>query len=414
MENKKAPIILQINILCGAGSTGRIAENIGKLIEENGMKSYICYGFGKSDVPNSIKIGNQFSYYLHNVLSKLFCSQGLFSKFATFLFIQKLKKIEPDIIHLHNIHGNYLNYPLLFKYINKRNIPVVWTLHDTWVFTGKCVHFDFVKCDKWEKRCCHCPILSDYPKSYYFDRTTSNFDKKKRIFSSAKNITLVSPSNWLEKLVKRSFLKNKKIVVIPNGIDINIFRKTKEHTMDASNFIILGIANEWTQSKGLKDFVELSRRLDSCFKIVLIGVSKNQKNELKEERITFVNRSNNYDILVEWYNNADVLVNPTYEDNFPTVNLEAMACGTPVISYNTGGSPESINHETGIVVEKGNINELITVLEKMKNKELIFNGDSCIKNIKDNYISYNKFQEYINLYKKILSDDISDERINQS
>lgn len=393
--------ILQINTVCGIGSTGRIAKDIGQIIEKENMENYIAYGYGKSNLPNTIKIGTKLDYYIHNILARLLGMQGRFSYFATKRFLKKIDKIKPDIIHLHNIHGNYINYKLLFKYINKKDIPMIWTLHDCWPFTGKCAYFDYLQCNKWKNDCKKCKNLYEYPKSY-IDNSKREYINKRKAFTSVKNMIIITPSKWLCENVKNSFLNKYPVKVINNGIDLTKFKYIENDYKDRFNLsdkkVILGVASDWNDRKGLKTFIKLSDMLDDKYRIVLVGVSDEQKEQISQ-KIIKIKRTDGIEELAKLYSMADVFVNPTLEDNFPTTNLEALACGVPVITYKTGGSPEAIDDECGDIVEKDNILELIKSIEKVINKKI--KKEICINKSKK-FNKNDKFLEYIELYKDIL------------
>ncbi len=400
--------ILQINIVCETGSTGRIVKYIDNLMKDEHLESYIAYGYGKTNMPNAIKIGTKLDYYIHNILSRLFCAQGRFSYFATKRFLKKVDKIKPDIIHLHNIHGNYINYKSLFKYIKQKNIPVIWTLHDCWAFTGKCTHYQRINCDKWQTNCKNCKEckknLKEYPKSYLICNSKNEYINKKKSFTGVKNLTIITPSQWLKDEVKKSFLKNYNVKVINNGIDLTDFKPIKSDYreklgIDYNDIIILGVANDWSYKKGLDTFIQLSNILDDKYKIVLLGLDDNQIKKLPN-KIIKISRTQNIEELAKLYSIADIYINPTLEDNFPTTNLEALACGTPVITYNTGGSPESISGNCGKVVEKDNILDLVNSIEKFNFDDNL--SKNCIERAK-NYDKSQKFKEYIDLYFNILN-----------
>lgn len=362
--------IVEINTVCGIGSTGRICTDIAKILEENHHECKIAYGRGI--VPDeykkyAIKIGNKFDVYLHAGLSRIFDNVGFYSKHATKKFIKWLKDYDPDIIHLHNIHGYYINLKILFNYLKKCNKKIIWTLHDCWSFTGHCSHFDYIKCNKWRDCCNHCPQKNEYPKTILFDNSNKNFILKKQLFTGIKNLTIVTPSQWLANLVKQSFLKYYDVKVIYNGIDLNVFKPTPSNFRQKYNienkFVILGVANIWTQRKGLNDFIELSKILDNKFQIVLVGLNQEQLKEIPKN-IIGIEKTNSTIELAQIYSTANVFVNFTYEDNYPSVNLEAQACGTPVITYDTGGSIESVMKEN--IVKQGNIKKV---------KELLINDN---------------------------------------
>jgi glycosyltransferase involved in cell wall biosynthesis len=323
---------------------------------------------------------------------------GLASKKATARFIETIDKLKPDLIGLHNIHGYFLNYPLLFKFIKEKNIPVVWTFHDCWPFTGHCSYFESVDCEKWKTHCEKCPLTRNYPKAL-MDRSYQNFEDKQNAFLGVQDLKIITPSTWLAGLVKHSFLKSYPVEVIHNGVDLKTFKpKAKESKND--DHIILGVANTWDARKGLQDFIELRKILPLEYKIVLIGLSDKQIKHLPKG-IQGIQRTENVEALVDWYNKASVFINPTYVDNFPTTNIEALACGTPVLTYNTGGSPESVDHQTGTVVEKGDIKALSkAVLAMFKNKETI---DACRQRAVEKFNSNERYTDYLRFYEETIN-----------
>ncbi|MFZ7942500.1 glycosyltransferase family 4 protein [Neobacillus sp. 19] len=394
--------VLQINSVCGVGSTGRITTDIDKLLKDQGHESYIAYGRGSAiNCDTAIRIGNDIDNYLHVAKTRVFDEHGLGSVKATEDFIKKIEEVNPDVIHLHNIHGYYINIEILFDYLKSAIKPVVWTLHDCWAFTGHCAYFDYANCNKWETGCHNCPQKQSYPASLFIDNSKSNYKRKKEIFSEVKNMTIITPSKWLSSLVEKSFLKEYPVKLINNGIDLSIFKPTESRIKERYNltdkFIILGVASTWDRRKGLNYFIDLASQLnEDTYRIVLVGISDKQKKILPSN-IVGITRTNDVQELAEIYTSANIFVNPTLEDNFPTTNLESLACGTPVVSFNTGGSPESINDTCGIVVEKGNIDELIKVIEeqRLNNK---FNLSDCVNRSKL-FDKNARYREYINVYK---------------
>lgn len=305
---------------------------------------------------------------MHGVYTRITDKHGFASTIATKKLINWIDKINPDIIHIHCIHGYYLNIQLFFEYLREKNIKIIWTQHDCWAFTGHCAYFDSINCEKWKTGCYDCTQLNTYPASKILDNSKWNWENKKKLFTDL-NITIVTPSEWLADLIKQSFLGNYPIEVIYNGIDTSIFKFTLSKFKDRYNIegkkIILGVASEWTERKGLKDFIKLNNIIDkSKYKIIVVGVNDKQKNKMPKDIIA-INRTNNVKELVEIYSSAYVFLNLTYEDNFPTTNLEALACGIPVITYNTGGSGESINND-GFIVKQGDLSEVIKDIEKIK------------------------------------------------
>ena len=399
--------LLQINSVVNSGSTGRIAEEIGQTAISQGWESYIAYGRNKRlSQSQLIKIGTDWDIKMHGLQTRLFDRHGLGSKSATQIFIKQIEAIKPDIIHLHNIHGYYLNIEVLFNFLASTQIPVLWTLHDCWPFTGHCVHFDFVGCKKWLTQCNNCPQTRTYPASFFLDRSTQNFNLKKELFTGVHNLTLVPVSQWLANLLRQSFLKNLPIQVINNGIDIETFKPVPSNNLRfkfklQSKFIIIGVANIWSEHKGLKDIIELSSKLDANYQIILVGLSKKQIKTLPGN-IIGIERTESVNELAEFYAASDVFINPTWEDNFPTTNIEALACGIPVITYNTGGSIESISKETGIIVEKGNIDDLFEAIRIIKNKGKYYYSKTCTERARMLYNKNDRFKAYFDLYDTIL------------
>jgi len=401
--------LLQISIEVNSGSVGKIAEQIGETVIENGWSSYITYSRNNNTSKSEIiKIGTKFDLYRHGLETRIFDNHCFSSKTATKDLIQTIKALNPDIIHLHHLHGYFINIEVLFNYLRESKIPVVWTFHDCWSFTGHCAYFDFVGCEKWKTECHHCEQKNEYPKSLIFDRSRQNYIDKKRIFNSINNLTIVSVSNWLSDKVKDSFLKNYKCKVIQNGIDLNVFypRKSREAIDELYNtkgkFIILGVASTWEKRKGLEEFIKLYELIDTqLYTIILVGLSESQIQKLPEN-IVGIKRTESVSQLADIYSACDVFLNPTFEDTFPTTNLESVACGTPVITYRTGGSVESVDQTTGIVVDKGDIQGLIKAIDIVKNNGKSFYKINCRTSAEINFNKKVKFNEYLELYKDIL------------
>lgn len=401
--------ILQINAVANSGSTGRIAEEIGQIIQKRGWDSYIAYGRWKCNSnSNLIRIGTFWDIGWHALQTRLFDSHGLFSVRATKTFIRQINRLQPDIIHLHNIHGYYLNYPLLFEYLASSNIPVVWTLHDCWAVTGHCVHFQNVNCNKWKVMCERCPNSHDYPSSWLLDCSKRNYLKKKLLFTSLNNLTIVPVCSWLDNIVEQSFLLNAKREVITNGIDINIFCPTTDYFSLVkqwnllSKFVVLAIASNWNITKGEQDIYYLADKVPEDVVFIMIGLSKDQINTLPKN-IIGLERTEDLSQLVRFYSLANVFINPTYQDTFPTVNIEALACGTPVLTYNTGGCAEAITDEVGIVVDRGDRLSLLSALKKMKSRTEKINSQKCRQRVIEFYDKNDRYLEYIELYNKILN-----------
>lgn len=353
--------LLLTNSVLGFGSTGRIVLDLAKEYEKNGYEVKIAYGRKSNNSADGrkygVRIGGDMDVYFHVLYTRLTDKHGLASKSATKKFIKWAEEYDPDVLWLHNIHDYYINYEMLFDWIKSRpQMEVKWTLHDCWSFTGHCSHFEYIKCNKWESGCKDCPQLDQYPKSKV-DNSYDNYLRKKYAFTGVKNMTLITPSNWLKNLVKKSFLSEYPVEVVYNTIDTNVFKPVlstfKQDYGIKDKKMILGVASTWNDRKGLKDFVELSKLLpEDRYKIVLIGLSEKQIENLKTEapRILGMPRTSNVDELIKAYSAADVFVNPTYEDTFPTVNMEAEACGIPVITYDTGGCAETIKRDDSVAI----------------------------------------------------------------
>lgn len=392
--------LLQINSVVGKGSTGKIAESIGKAAIQAGWESYIAYGRGKHPSSESglIRIGTSIDVAFHGLQTRFLDRHGLASKNATQRLISDIDRLSPDIIHLHNIHGYYLNYPLFFSFLKEWGGKVVWTLHDCWPFTGHCTFPDYTSCDKWETACYHCEQTNFYPISNIRDRSCKNYRDKKFFFSKPLNqLILVPVSNWLADVAKRSYLSEAKSIVIHNGIDTTLF--TPKDIIKKK--LVLGVAHSMNDFKGLSDFIKLRQILPDSFEIMLVGLTKKLIESLPKG-ITGLERTANQQQLVSLYSEASVFVNPTYGDNFPTTNLEALACGTPVATYRTGGSPEAIDSLTGRVVERGDVRALgdaIVELMAIPPKKI---AKDCRERAVRLFDQRDRFAEYIDLYNSLL------------
>src|SRR5690554_6590049 len=401
--------ILQINTVVNTSSTGRIAEEIGLTAMYNGWDSYVAYGRNKRPSASKlIKIGNNTDIKLHGLQTRLFDRHGLASKGATMKLIQEIKKIKPNIIHLHNLHGYYLNYEILFGYLSVVNIPTVWTFHDCSPITGHCVYFSYVDCEKWKTQCYSCPQKKGYPASYFIDRSKKNYNLKKELFNSLSNLTLVPVSQWLSGILKESFLQNYPIKVINNGVNTDVFKPSLNSDFRnkyglKDKFTLLGVASVWEERKGLKDFIELSKLLNSGYQIVLVGLTKKQIEQLPEN-ILGIERTENVEELADIYSSADLVLNLSYEETFGLTTVEGFACGTPGIVYNATASPELIDVSTGIVVEQGNINKLVDAIYSIKKKGKEYYSEACVNRAYRLYKKEDRYREYIDLYEELIGE----------
>lgn len=389
--------VVQISSTCGSGSIGKICQSVSELLSAEGIENYVLYTQGKSSYNYAIKYSSHFKTKKYALLSRLLGNYGFNSCENTKNLLRELERIKPDIIHIHNIHSHDCNFEALFKYIKKNTIKVFYTFHDCWAFTGYCMYFDSIECNKWKTSCKNCPQRKKY--SWYFDRCNDLYNRKKESFEGV-NLTVITPSKWMADLVSESFLKNYPRLVINNGIDLTIFKPTP------SNFrmkygcedktIIMGIASVWEDRKGLNTFVNLSKQLSDDYQIVLVGTTESI-DKLLPANIISIHRTEGQRELAAIYTAADILVNPTMEENFPTVNIEAIACGTPVFTYNTGGSSEMLNEKCGKIIQKGNYHQLLSEILLYRSSHSLKSEDCVAQACK--YNQSVKFHEYIELYK---------------
>lgn len=397
--------VYQLNTFCGIKSTGRIAWEISKLVLQDGGAVRLGYGAEEpsgESAPYAYRIGSMLGRKLHGAMRKLLDAEGYGSYFATKALIRDIKAFAPDLIHLHNLHGAYLHLPLLFRYLGKAGIPVVWTLHDCWPFTGHCAYFDASGCGKWQSRCSHCPSLKQYPVCMGLDGSARNHRMKKKYLSKPENMIFVVPCGWLEGYLKKSHLGHYPCRIINNGVNLNAFRPADTDLRQRYGLedkkIVLSVASDWDERKGLPYLTEAAKRLGSGYCFVLIGLDDLQVRELPDGMLG-LSKTANVEELAAWYTAADCFANPTLEDNMPMVNLEALACGTPVVVFATGGCPEAVTPECGIVVPKGDteafcnaVQELCSRSEEMKpaclERSLAFNCEDT-------------FRAYLALYKEL-------------
>lgn len=393
--------ILQINSVYGIKSTGRIAYDLVQIQNENGFEGFAACSSTHIKDENVFSMSRGMIFDKFNILkTRLFGRHGFYNKSETKKLCSFMDKVKPDIIHLHNIHGHYINIKMLFEYINKHNIPVVWTLHDCWAFTGHCPHFDYAGCNKWKTGCHHCPLKKGYPGSWFFDRSKKNYADKKKLFTSVEKMQIVTPSRWLASLAKESFLSMYPVSVVHNGIDTDAFKFTpsdlrKELGLEGK-FVILGIVSNLNSTKGGQYFLELSKMLKEDEHILLVSLEEGY--DKLPQNITAVGRTENARELAKYYSIADVFVNPTLQDTFPTVNLESLSCSTPVVTFKTGGSGESITEKCGYVAQKGDVNSLYEGICRIKCGDL--KRDDCRKRGEE-FTRYKKFLQYIDIYREI-------------
>lgn len=396
--------LVEINVACNWSSTGRIVEQIGLKAVQKGWDVHVAHSSRYVNASQLItyQIQGKWADYVHYVWnSTILGRSGLGSVASTKRFLKYLDEIKPAIVHLHNIHGHYINYELLLRYLAERNILVVWTMHDCWPITGHCAYFDSIDCQKWKTECHACELQKEFPKSLFFDTSMSAFRLKKQLLAAIPNLTLVPVSGWLGEIARQSMIGgHAKVQVIHNGIDLKVFKPIVSKKNDGV-VRILGVAAGYGERKGLNDFNKLREMLSDRYEITMVGLSRDEIKKIVPG-IKGIMRTDHVEELVRLYNEADVYVNPTYSDNFPTTNIEALACGTPVITYRTGGSPEAVDEKTGIVIEQGNVVALANAIMCIKDHS--FSSEMCRKRAEECFNKEVCFEKYIELYESILND----------
>lgn len=394
--------VFQVNSVCGTGSTGRIVCDIKQMLKNSGNDCRIAYGRGFFDDPDCVKIENDLVFKAHVFFSRITDRQGFYSTAATRRLVRDIEQFNPDIIHLHNIHGYYLDIRVLFEFLKQYNKPVVWTLHDCWAFTGHCAYFSFAGCEKWKTECGQCPQKSAYPASVLIDNSKKSFNLKKDLFTDIDNLQIVTPSNWLNGVVKESFLKKFPVTTIYNGIDLNVFKPLKSDFKSKNGLsgkkVVLGVANVWEKRKGLDDFIKLSKVLPNDYKIVLVGLSEKQIAALPQN-ILGISRTENINQLVEIYSAADVYVNTSVEETMGLTTVEALACGTPAVVYNATAVPEMVNEKCGKVVNAGDIDGLIKAITTVDVR-----AEDCLLRAAE-FEKDKQYNIYLNLYKNTLGSE---------
>lgn len=406
------PKLLQINVCNNVFSTGKIVSEIGELAINNGWSSYVAYGRGtKPDKNRQIKVGWSFGHVLHGLETRLFDNHaiGISSYIATNRLIRTIEKIRPDVIHLHVLSGYYINIRVLFKYLSKVDIPIVWTLHSCWEFTGHCTHYDYIKCQKWKTGCERCPLTKEYPESWFIDRSAKNYKGKKRIFNSLKNVILVPVSRWLSSQVEQSFLNRYPIQQIYNGVDINFFRpltnieQIRQELNVSDKCMLIALASSWTPKKGIADYFELARKLDpQKYVLFMVGIENSKHGDIPEV-IRALPVTKNRNQLLKLYNAADIVLNLSYEESFGLTTVEGLACGTPSIVYNCTASPELVSPETGFVVEPRNIHGLIDCISKIEENGKSYYSEACRKRAEEHFNKDKCFEKYIELYDSLIN-----------
>lgn len=405
--------LLQINpVLRVNTSTGRIMQEIGELAMAHGWDSYIAYSRGRDGVmpcrSNPIPVGSRVDVAWHGLMTRLFDRHGLASDRATRTLIREIEALQPNIIHLHNIHGYFLNYKVLFDYLARCNVPVVWTIHDSWAYTGHCYYYSFAGCEKWKAGCHHCPQRRLFPASWLADRSARNWQDKKAAFTSIppQRLTVVPVSRWMEGEMRQSFMKDCRFRVIHNGINLDVFIpyesddiRYKYHIY--KEHVLLAVASIWSREKGFDDLLHLSSMLRSDEVLVMVGVTEEQRRRLPKN-VVGICRTSNVNELAQLYSLADVFLNPTWQDNYPTVNLEAIACGTPVVTYRTGGSVEAVTECTGMIVGQGDVQGMLHAARTMSSRGKTYYREHCRHYALQHFGKDARYADYLRLYEELL------------
>lgn len=397
--------LLQINLCVNALSTGVITEKIGCIAKENGWDSYIAYGMetytskgrtSSNSVSKTIKIGNSLARLFHRLINRLLIVEGCGSFVSTLLFIFKIKKINPDVIHLHNIFNGYLNLPLFFYFLRSYNGAIVWTIHDCRAFTGYCTHFVDVNCNNWKGDCCNCPKLSVFKNVPKW-----NLLMKKRLAANIPNVVFVSISQWMKDCLRESIWKNSYSVVIPNGVDISIFKKREANRLPlfGDKFVVMGVASVWGRMKGLDDYLDLSRLISDDTLLVLVGCDKTFPKDI--HNIIALPKTSTPEELSELYNMADVVTSLSYGETFGMTIIESMSCGTPVICYDNTAQKEKVPIDVGICVETGNVAQVADAINIIKRRGKRFYSDNCVEYVCKNFNYNSVFNDYVSLYNKL-------------
>ena len=386
---------------------GSVANQMYKIVDAATKSGHTCYTFSKP-IKNFVNkrenhefIGSTFSVKLHSFLAAYTGYHGLFSVCATLKLIKRLKNIKPDILMLFNLHGWFINLPLLFNYIKKNDIRVVWRFSDSWPFTGHCTGYATVKCEKWREGCYSCPQYMLYPQTKV-DRSKQLYKLKNKWFNGVKNLTIVSQTKFMRTFIKQSFLQNYNVKVLYNGVDLETFKPTnsdfKEKYGLQDKFVVLGVASDWSDRKGLDIMIKLSKRLDDRFKVVIVGLEK-----LDCDHNMLVIPAQKPLVLREIYSACDVFANPTREDTFANVNLEALACGLPVVMFDTDGTPEGLDETCGVVVDKNDIDAMQKHIENICiNKTL--SKEACLKRA-EFFEKDKRTNEYVKLFEEVINND---------
>ena len=399
--------LLQINPVVRMNtSTGRIMKEIGDLAMRAGWESYIAYSKARDGVPahtsRLVPVGDKLDLVIHAIATRLFDAHGLVSRRATRQLIKEIRRIDPDVVHIHNVHGYFLNYPMLLNYLQESGKPVLWTVHDCWLYTGHCYYYSAAHCDKWKTGCGHCPQKRAFPASWLLDRSARNWKAKQQAFAPMDRLTICPVSDWIRQEMSESLLKDKPFQVIHNGIDLTVFKPDAADGEPAlPGTTILGVATLWHEEKGFPDLIKMAGMLKEDEHLILVGRLSEEQLQRLPAHVKHIPRTENVHKLAALYAQATAFVNPTWQDNYPTVNLEAIACGTPVVTYRTGGSVESITPETGFVVEQGDVEGMLEKVREIASASREEYRTRCRAHAEAHFKKDDCYQRYIDLYESL-------------
>lgn len=394
--------VLIINSDYGSGSTGRIVREIKSELEKKHDSCIAFFGRENCTTDNNVfQIGNKMSVYSHVLMTRFGDKQGFCSTIATRNILKKVDEYHPDIINLHNLHGSYIDCNLLFNYIKEKKIPTLWTLHDCWSFTGHCSHYSFVNCSKWRTRCKNCPQMKEYPKSF-IDRSKENYLKKKNCFTGHDDLKISTVSRWLQGEVQQSFLHGYDSVVIPNGIDLNIFKPIDSESIKnklglRGKRVLISVASVWGPRKGLGVLINIAKALGDDYRLILVGLKESAEDLPKN--VIVIHRTDDIQELAQYYSAADVCINASVEETFGMVSLEALACGTPVITNSFTANPELVDKTCGVIVPEYTVEAYLKAI----NDEKVWNlkSSACVIRA-ENYSKTKMIGGYLDAYRRLV------------
>lgn len=400
--------VVQINAVCDVGSTGRICRELNDAIIEYGYRGVILYGNGTSEYEFSQKVSSDFSVKVHALMARLFGKNSAYSPGSTLKILNFLRTYKPDVVHLHNLHGNYVNIKPLLRFLAKENIPTVLTLHDCWFFTGKCVYYTIVDCENWKKGCQHCPKLRGDIPSWFFDRTGEMWQEKKRLFAAIPRLAVIGVSDWITNEAKQSFLKDAVILKrIYNWIDLSIFYpRGKEFAgafgISEDKYSILCIGAGWGEKHyKTKYLLELAQMLPENYEIILAGMVPFA--DQLPENIKAVGYISSTEDLAKLYSACDVYVHLSREDTFGKVIAEAIACGTPAVVFDSTACPEIVGEGCGQVVPTGDLEAVLCAVISIAEQDKTVRERTCVTYAGAQFSKNKLIEETVQLYQELIN-----------